>query len=497
MGDTTTIKTEEWNKTNLEKALNVAIAVELFTIPVYLSAAASIKTAHRKDKTIPVTIKDGSASSDGTQPTKTENFSAYDVIMSVAIQEMFHLTLACNLCNAMGIRPNIVTPNLDSPPSCLSGIKNMPVRGNLSQLIDTMVAIEAPDVQYIEPPLDPLQPAGPTKYQEQYNSIGDLYHALAHGVSKLWKYDADNDAYQKKNFQGKYAEIKHQVMQKLDDALVAMACITEQGEGIGLGKFMSPEYIPTSPGAMFHDLDEVDHWHRFLDIQTYLNTAGNSIPQYEASLSELEPTVAAKTAADELMQNYSILIQQMHYNFRSTNAVDLRGMAQTLSFATKVFENGGVPQWNTNLPTPWPVIVNPHSCQGLNECKGQGYSNSGTGAGDGACATASTHGCTTTNACANQGGCGFPGKTAKGEDQWTPRENTCKTLGGCMVPISPDQYFPLKAKGNINAGKNVWQTARNMFAAKYAAANGGAELLPCGEVTSRRKSQTPNSPKGS
>lgn len=39
-----------WTKEQLEKTLNTAIAVELFTIPVYLSAAASIKEENRKEK---------------------------------------------------------------------------------------------------------------------------------------------------------------------------------------------------------------------------------------------------------------------------------------------------------------------------------------------------------------------------------------------------------------------------------------------------------------
>lgn len=470
-----------WTKEQLEKTLNTAIAVELFTIPVYLSAAASIKEENRKEKTIKVTL-------DKDSNSKEELFSAYDVIMSVAVQEMFHFTLACNLCNAMGIRPNIVTPDLNNPPTCLSGIIGMPVKGTLSELIDTMVAIEKPDEKYEEPPNDPLQIVGPTDYQEQYDSIGDMYHALGYGVSQLWNYDKDNNAFQKTNFENKYKKVK-QIFRTKNEALVGMACITEQGEGIGLGKFMSKDYIPTSASALYHDLDEVDHWHRFLDIQKYLKS--NDIPQYQKS----DSNDAQIGAIAMLEQNYSILIQQLHYNFRSTNAVDLRGMAQTLTYATAVFKNGGVPQWETNLPKPWPIIVNPHSCQGLNECKGQGYGGSGTGAGDGACATASTHGCTTTNECANQGGCGFPGKTRLGANEWTPRENDCKTLGGCMSPISPEQYFPEGVPENKNAGKNVWETARTLFEAKYKLDNPKKDLLPCGEVSTRRKGVVPNSPK--
>ncbi len=482
---------QAWTKNNLEKALNTAIAVELFTIPVYLSAATSIVKANRADKTIPVTIK-----GDTSGTTKVETFSAFNVIMSVAVQEMFHLTLACNLCNALGFRPNLMAPDLANPPSCLSGIIGMPVKGNLSDLIATMVAIEKPDQKYDEPPSDPLSPVGPTEYQEEYASIGDLYHALAYGVDKYWNYDKANDAYQKTNFEGKYANI-NQVIKTKEDALIAMACITEQGEGIGVGKFMAPDYIPTSPGAMFHDLDEVDHWQRFLDIQTYLNTAGNSIQQYEVSTATGAPSSELQKAMDDLRQNYSILIQQLHYNFASTNSLDLRGMQQTQTFATAVWANGGIPQWDTILPAFWPTVFNPHACQGLNECAGQGYGESGTAAGDGACATTSTHGCQDSNSCANQGGCGFAGKTKAGHKEYAPGANACKNLGGCMAPISPDQWYSNSETDNPYKGQNVWTVARQLFKTKYTTANPSKPFKDIGAVSSRRLAVTPNSPKDS
>ena len=202
---------QPWTKENLAKALNVAVAVEMFTIPVYLSAACSIQDAnnYRSKKTIEVSLPTPGGNSEIA--SVKEKFSPYNVIMSVAVQEMFHLTMACNLANALGIRPDLTAPDLNTPPSCLTGIKGMPVKGNLSTLIDTMLAIEAPDPKYHydETPTnnDPTHFQGPTQYQEEYDSIGDLYHAIAYGVKELWNYSSENDLYQKTSFSNKYQDV--------------------------------------------------------------------------------------------------------------------------------------------------------------------------------------------------------------------------------------------------------------------------------------------------
>ncbi len=108
----------------------------------------------------------------------------------------------------MGVRPTITAPDLSNPPSCLKGIIGMPVKGNLSKLIDTMLAIETPDpnYHYNESPSNdnPANFDGPKLYQDEYDSIGDLYHALAYGVQEFWNYDSTNDNYQKTNFATKY-----------------------------------------------------------------------------------------------------------------------------------------------------------------------------------------------------------------------------------------------------------------------------------------------------
>ena len=283
-------KPQDWTEENLAKALQTAIAVELFTIPVYLSAASSIKEEARSGKSAPeitVTIHDGK------DKTKTETFNPYDVIMSVAVQEMFHLTMACNLANALGVRPQIKAPDLHNPPSCLGSIANMPVKGNLNTLIDTMLAIEAPDPKYSYPETPDKKPIdfkGPKKYQESYDSIGDLYHALAYGVKEFWDklYCKGNNNYQKTNFKSKYPHVVAAIT-NLNDAYNAISCITEQGEGNGSENgFMPADYVPTK-GQQFQELDEIDHWERFNYIKEYITANGKeAIPQYENTNNKID-----------------------------------------------------------------------------------------------------------------------------------------------------------------------------------------------------------------
>jgi len=478
---------EEWTPENLAKALDTAIAVELFTIPVYLSAASSIKEEARSGDgavNIDVTIHDGNGG------TKVEPFNVYNVIMSVAVQEMFHLTMACNLANAMGHRPNVTAPDLNNPPSCLSGIIGMPVKGNLNTLIDTMLAIEAPDPNYHYPETpdrNPTQFDGPKYYQDSYDSIGDLYHALAYGVRKLWNYNSDNNAYQKTNFKSKYPSVSA-VISTLNEAYNAISCITEQGEGNGSQYgFMPPDYVPAS-GQQFQELDEVDHWERFNYIKEYINAHGeDAIPQY----SDMDEVLGGE-AQDNLTETYSRVINQLNEDFKTKKQLDLRGMADTGNLATACWKAGIMPQWDyIQNPTPWPPPpAHPHSCQGLNACKNQGHTKDNDCAGAGLCATAVDHSCQYTNSCKYQGGCGYPGRSESGAPDYNPRENTCAGNGGCQSPISPRQYY----NSGEYQGKTVWEVARTMYEAAYKKQTGN-ELKPVGEVTARRNAVHPTSPK--
>ena len=113
-----------------------------------------------------------------------------------------------------------------------------------------------------------------------------------------------------------------------------------------------------------------------------------------------------------------------------------KGDTETTTVADAAPSN---PNEGPTLSPPANAVAEFHLCRGLNVCKGQGADMKNECAGQGTCATASTHhDCGGKNACKGQGGCG--------EDV---ARNTCKGEGGCHVPLMD----------------SAWKTARKRFEA--------------------------------
>jgi len=70
------------------------------------------------------------------------------------------------------------------------------------------------------------------------------------------------------------------------------------------------------------------------------------------------------------------------------------------------------------------IIDEPHTCRGLNSCKGLGRSKDNACAGQGTCASIADAACSGNNECKGQGGCGE-----------LPGMNSCKGEGGCHIPL--------------------------------------------------------------
>ncbi|NUT50657.1 MAG: hypothetical protein HOV94_25610 [Saccharothrix sp.] len=92
-----------------------AVSVELFTIPLYMSAMTSIQGMHQ------ITGKGQDFYRGrlwpGPAPTATPlprpgNESAVNIIFSVFIEEMLHLEMAANLASCLGVRPTFTSPLL-------------------------------------------------------------------------------------------------------------------------------------------------------------------------------------------------------------------------------------------------------------------------------------------------------------------------------------------------------------------------------------------------
>src|SRR5689334_7368265 len=83
-----------WTKKELHSHLQHAVDVEFWTIPLYLTALYSIK---------------------GLRNLPKEKYpDAAKLIQSVVIQEMLHLEIVCNICNALGYAPCFHPPVYES-----------------------------------------------------------------------------------------------------------------------------------------------------------------------------------------------------------------------------------------------------------------------------------------------------------------------------------------------------------------------------------------------
>lgn len=436
--------TTQWTTDLVAQHLIDAMHVELWTVPIYLAAATSVKDRNTK---LPPDIEGN-------------EFTAYDTVMSVAVQEMFHFTCAANLCNALGVTVDVTSnpPDFKNTPTCLTLSDPNPQWGNLATMIDLMIAIETPDTTH-EPPTTP---------QASYNSIGDFYHALTAGITAMWMdmYDPSRSGYQKTTWTSKYPQVpiiegpKVQPNPDTDTAennqafyaaMQNILAIVEQGEGADGAQAVPAAYVPAT-GQQFWEEDEVSHYERFLHIKANID----SITLYPTGGAG--DTKAQNTLDDE----YSLLMNQIQASLRSaSNSVNLRGMSDTGTLCTKIWEAGGTPTFTYQKhPAPWNTPIELHACQGLNVCAGHGANGSGTMPGDGDCATATVHSCVTTNDCHQQGGCGYATQQYVGKAPMvSPGQNACQGLGGCQVPISPCQVY---ASGEYE-GYAVWTVARKLF----------------------------------
>lgn len=101
------------------------------------------------------------------------------------------------------------------------------------------------------------------------------------------------------------------------------------------------------------------------------------------------------------------------------------------------------------------LLEEPHTCRGLNTCKGKGQGGGNACAGQGNCATADKHSCNGENACKGQGGCGE-----------LAGQNACKGQGSCEVPLR----------------ESTWKSARQAFEAQMKKAGKTFGAAPKGKA---------------
>jgi hypothetical protein len=272
--------------------------VEFWTIPLYLTALYSIKGLK------------------GLQPSAYPD--AAKLVQSVAIQEMLHLELICNICNALGYAPRFhppryrqahsipfIHPHQDALPTHLHGYKCELGALDESRL-KLFCAIELPhaprEIQWEE--------------EHSYTSIAMMYAALREGVALQWDASyvgAERNTRQKTSFKEYHERSgRHhgfsQTVHSPDDAMRAMDAIVEQGEGANSTR-VPVEFRPPSleAGKEFDPgwfRGELSHYHKFSlllhhrdklpEVQVVVPGAGSAAAQaelqicYRRFLSELE-----------------------------------------------------------------------------------------------------------------------------------------------------------------------------------------------------------------
>ena len=209
---------EEHDLAWLQESLQAAVELEFATLPPYLSGAWSIK-----NRSAPA------------------NAVAYNLILSVALEEMLHMGLACNMLVAVGGTPAITAPPYPGPlPGGVRPGLEVYLSGLTQESVEMFMAIELP-----EEPVALLE-------METFPTIGAFYDAIsdAFGTLQPTVTPAQLALQVQTSVGGQNVFLIHD----FTDAQNAIKIIKEQGEGVP----GSPD-VPTNPG-------EFAHYYRFGEI---------------------------------------------------------------------------------------------------------------------------------------------------------------------------------------------------------------------------------------
>ena len=215
---------------SLRNHLQTALELEHSTIPPYLCALYSIK--------------------EGT------NQHASEIIRSVVMEEMLHMTLVSNLLNAIGGKPKINHPGFIPvypgylPRSSKSFL--VPLMKFCPQAIEVFLKIEKPEKSDAKPEAD------------YYHTIGQFYQAIMNAFERLNSNKKVNlfSGNPKKQIQPDtwyYGSGKVVAVTDIKSARLALREISEQGEGL-------PDSIFDGDHRLFQQAEEVAHYFRFNEI---------------------------------------------------------------------------------------------------------------------------------------------------------------------------------------------------------------------------------------
>jgi hypothetical protein len=317
-----------WTKGDLHQHLRHALDLELWTIPLYLTALYSIK---------------------GLKDLKSQDYpDAAKLIYSVAVQEMLHLELVCNISNALGWSPEFhapvydenkgipfIHPDKDFLPKELHGYLVRPQALN-EQSLKLFCAIELP-----HPKRRIVFEKGKT-----YESISEMYEALKMGIVKLWDecYVGDTlNIKQKESFReyhnthGRHHGFS-QVVNSPEAALKAIEAIIDQGEGADAARVPADFRPPVPAEGMEYDLGwykgHLSHYQKFRILLHHHHKLPEVYSEYGWKNS---------IAQQEMESSFKDLLTEMKMNFNS----DGREMSGSFWKSMFAFSNSIIAGWES------------------------------------------------------------------------------------------------------------------------------------------------------
>lgn len=337
-----------WTKDELDVNLQAAVDVELWTIPLYLTALYSIQNLNSDDqKSYPKYAK---------------------LIESVVIEEMLHLQLICNVCNALGYSPKMNFPVYSEAegipflkatvPAKYQGYE-VKLGGFDANQMKLFCVVELP-----EPSSTP-----DWSTQTKYNSIGELYQALEIAIRNLWSHlyvGDENNTKQQANFTDYLKKFKadpsdgfSQIVNTLDTALAAMEAIVGQGEGNSNDNEIPEQDQPPPEDDSDYDPSDFDpqdsHFVKFDKALNFIetNVSDAEITYPIIQYPDKEQLAQQVTAFMKLEQSFTKFLQELEKGFnipQTDNKMPdsfYNDMFSMQGNITAVWQSGAVPSFPT------------------------------------------------------------------------------------------------------------------------------------------------------
>lgn len=339
-----TITTQNWTKELIQEHAQVAVAVELYTLPFYLTALTSI-----------IDTKD----------------PIYKAILSVCIEEMLHLEMAANLCLALDTKPRFTIPQYgtilkylkpDDPLTKhykLISAKLGPLNENILQ---TMLDIETPTELETAPDDKPQRPTTPNY---PYNTLGEMYDALLYGIEMVganrfkWDISKQQDVFRKPPQYTESSTSVSQTIGNLEQAKDAVGLINAQGEGSTSKTKLTPPYKEadfTVPAKYQisgdaddpNSLGQYSHFGRFLWVYNHIHNNNNGVYPKTYSINRPNERAAIKQAAynNILMVDFANLIDDMNKAWNTGKGDIFSNMTILIDDAANCWKNGAIPMWS-------------------------------------------------------------------------------------------------------------------------------------------------------